>query len=78
MGEWNWGGPPPNMSPGQYMERFGSIGGGIIQEYTSVPTPDGDMLIQKTSEVIPGSSREIGHATLHPGAPSWNDHYPKK
>ncbi len=73
--EWRFGGPPRDMAPGQYMERAGSLGGGIVVEYTSVPTPDGEMLIQKTSEMRNGRPIEAGHATRHGG--KWFDRYPE-
>ncbi len=76
--DWLYGRPPSNMSPGQVIFRTGSIGGGIVVEYNSVLTPRGEQLVMKTSEVISGKHYEIGHATLHPGAPNWNNHYPTK
>jgi hypothetical protein len=72
---WNFGGPPRNMKPGQIMERYGSLGGRIVQEYTKVPTENGDMVIQKTSEKIGGKPDQIGHATRH--GEQWFDRYPK-
>ncbi|GEM_PF-3889724 len=75
--DWQWGGPPSHLSEGQYMERYGSTGGGIQQEYTSVATRDGgSMIIQKTSEQRSGDYIEVGHATKHED--TWFDRYPSK
>ncbi len=77
--DWLFGGPPDNMKEGQVMERSGSIGGGIQQEYTSVPTNDGDtMTVGKTSEKYGDDYHEKGHVTQHGKDSDWNNHYDSK
>lgn len=63
---WQWGGPPPSMSPGVGILRSGSVGGSITSTNISVPAQGGNMLVQQ----IRNGGREISHYTSHPGGPA--------
>jgi hypothetical protein len=69
---WNWGGPPPRMTPGVVIERAGSLSGGVVVvNNVSVATPDGNMLVQQTQV----EGKETYHYTSHPNGPA-HTHYP--